>query len=415
MKSFFLILALVFMVGFGYSTQPLRKPFIQIEVDGKPVKNEEVLSIKPGQKLLVGVEMEGGRRDFCKFPDTYADIAGTAQILSRGDNGITYQLDGKNAEWKLLNEDTHFTADEFIQVKTSPNQPSAEITISDKKFPQSYLKITVNAIWQFSENGIVMKEENKAEGTLYFKVAGASDVWFSSPNIQASGIENERIHDKLNEVQTVCDSIEKDFSKLNFNGVQQKVHDLQNAIDLLKSNIDGVKAANPSYQVKVLFIGLPSDNMFNGTSALSNIKNTWLAQQTMLNDKKQTLAKLPAEATNESTGELVQIIAEYASWQNKLPENTFKVLQRHLPDLTADKVQMPGNIRSVAEEKTIANYTQTLGDFNAFLDQRIEQIPAEIQQITATLARLQAVRLFDGMLRSYFSSIAWAEWKDTRE
>ena len=52
--------------------------------------------------------MEGGRRDFCKFPDAYADITGTAQILSRGDNGLTYMLNDKKAEWKLLSENVSF-------------------------------------------------------------------------------------------------------------------------------------------------------------------------------------------------------------------------------------------------------------------------------------------------------------------
>jgi hypothetical protein len=415
MKSFFLILAMVLMVGFGYGVQPLRKPFIQIRVDGKATKNGEVLTVKPGQKFLIGVEMEGGRRDFCKFPDTYADIAGKVQILSRGKDGITYEVDGKNAQWKLLNEDIRFEADEFLQVKTTTNQSTAEVNVSNSKFSQSYLKITIKADWQFSQDGLVMKEENIAEGTLYFKVAGESDVWFSTQNIQAAGIKNELVQDKLNAVQLVCDSIEKDFFRLNFNAVQQSVHDLQNAVNTLKSTIDEVKAGNPSYRTKVLFIGLPSDNPYNDISVLSVIKNNWVTMQTMVNDQKVQLAKLPAEPSKESKDELITIITGYVNWQHQLPENTFEVLPRYFPDLTAEKIQIPGNIHFIAEEKTVSNYPQTINDLNAFLDQRIEQIPNEIQQITSTHARLQAVRLFDGMLRSYFSSINWAEWKNTRE
>ena len=90
MKSLLLLMVMmVFMVGFGYSAEPLRKPFIQVKIDGKPSKTGEILTVKPGQKLMVDVEMEGGRRDYCKFPDIYADITGAAQILSRGKDGIT--------------------------------------------------------------------------------------------------------------------------------------------------------------------------------------------------------------------------------------------------------------------------------------------------------------------------------------
>ncbi|HBY54301.1 MAG TPA: hypothetical protein DEH15_17905 [Marinilabiliales bacterium] len=178
--------------------------------------------------------------------------------------------------------------------------------------------------------------------------------------------------------------------------------------------MDEVKASNPSYKTNVIFIGLPSDHPFSDISALLAIKNIWDNLGTSLTDQKQQLAKLPAQATKESKDELVKIITIYVDWQYHLPENTFTILSRYIPDLNAEKVRMPGNIHFIAEEKTVTNYPQTVGDLNAFLDQRILDLPVEIQKINSTQTRLQAVRLFDGMLRSYFSSINWAEWQSTR-
>lgn len=415
MKGFFLILVMVLMSGFGYGVQPLRKPFIQINVDGKPSKSGDILTVKLGQKLLIGVEMEGGRRDYCKFPDTYADIAGTAQILSRGDNGITYQINGEKAEWKLIKEESQFASDKYLQIKTTSNQSNAEITVSNEKFTQTFLKITIKARWQFTQNGKTSQEENIADETIYFKVAGESDVWFSSQNIQATGIKNELVQGKLKDAQSACDSIETNFYRLNFAAVQQSIRNLQNAVNMLKSTIDEVTASNPSYKTKILFIGLPSDRPYSDISTLLIIKNSWVASQTLVNDQKQQLAKLPAEDSKESKDELVKIITAYDNWQNNLPENTLKILPLYLPDLVSEKFQLPGNIHSVAEGKTVADYSQTINDFNTFLDQRILQMPEEIQRISSTQTRLQAVRLFDGMLRSYMSSIYWAEWKNTRE
>ena len=202
MRSLFLILLMVLMNGFGYGAQPLRKPFIQIKVDGKPHKSGDILTVKPGQKLLIGVEMEGGRRDYCKFPDTYADITGTAQILSRGKDGITYQINGEKAEWKLIKEEPLFLADQYLQVKADNNQLKAEINVSNEKFSQSFLKITIKTSWQFTRNDKTTQEENVARETIYFKVEGESDVWFSSQNIQATGIENELVQEKLEDVQS---------------------------------------------------------------------------------------------------------------------------------------------------------------------------------------------------------------------
>lgn len=415
MKSLFLILIMVLMTGFGYGVQPLRKPFIQISVDGKPSKSGDILTVKPGQKLLIEVEMEGGRRDYCKFPDIYADIAGTAQIFSRGKNGITYQINGEKAEWKAIKEETHFSADEFLQIKTNNNQQTAEITVSNNKFTQTFLKINYKISWQFTQQGKSTLEENTAEETVYFKVAGGSDTWFSSQNIQATGIKNEQILEKLKEVQSACDSVETNFFHLNFIAVQQSIKTLQNAVNTLKSTIEEVKASNPSYKTKVLFIGLPSDKPYSDISLLLAIKNSWVSLEALINDQKSQLGKLPAEPTRESKDNLVKIIGSYTDWQTKLPENTFKVLPHYFSDINAEAIKLPENIRSVSEEKAITNYPQSINDLNAFFDQRIQQIPDEIQRISSTQTRLQAVRLFDGMLRSYFSSQYWAEWKNTRE
>ncbi|HAQ19212.1 MAG TPA: hypothetical protein DCR40_08270 [Prolixibacteraceae bacterium] len=166
MKGFFMVLVIVFFYNATFAVEPVRKPFIQLTIDGHPIKNSEVVTITSGQKLLVGAEMEGGRRDFCKFPDIYADIAGTAQILSRGKDGLIYQLNDSKAEWKLLSENISFTGDDFVEVKPGPQKSTAEITLSNTPFSQSFLKVNIHATWQFSQNGQTNQEENIAEATL---------------------------------------------------------------------------------------------------------------------------------------------------------------------------------------------------------------------------------------------------------
>jgi len=112
---------------------------------------------------------------------------------------------------------------------------------------------------------------------------------------------------------------------------------------------------------------------------------------------------------------LVRLIEKFNDWQFHLPENTFVTLPKYIHELNAETIQIPGNIHFVGEEKKVTDYTQSLSGFNSFLDRRIGQIQDEISKINNTQSRLQAVRLFDGMLRGYFSSITWAEWRNTRE
>ncbi len=414
MKTFFLILVMVFFANAISAVQPVRKPFIQIKVDGKLFKNSDILTVTPGQKITIAVEMEGGRRDFCKFPDTYADITGTAQILSRGKDGLTYQLNDIKSEWKILKEEIRFTTGDFVKANPTSDNSVAEISISNNKFAQSFVKVNIKSAWQFIEEGKTSLEENNAEGTIYIKVAGESDLWFISQNIQASGIKNETIFSKINLVQYACDSIESKIYKLNFAAVQQAIRNLQTSVNELKSAIDEVKTNNPSYQIKVTFLGLPSDNPFQDIEVLTNIKNSWDSQESLVNDLKQQVDKLPENPTSKSKAELIKIISLYDHWFDKLPENAFKVLINYMPDLKVGNIKLSGNLHNSNAEKSITNYSQTISDLNAFLDKRIEQVPDEVQKINSIHTRLQAVRLFDGMLRGYFSSIAWAEWKSTR-
>lgn len=414
MKTIFLILVMGLLVGMVGAVQPARKPFLQIKIDGKPSKIGDIIAVTPGQKLKIVVEMEGGRRDFCKFPETYSDLAGSAQILSRGDKGITYTLDGVKSEWKLLSEEVSYSSDNYIKINSIPNQNTAELTVTKEKFSQSFVKASVKANWQFSQDGKTNNEENVAEATIYFKMEGASDVWFTSKNIQANGMKDDRVQGKLNEVQSACDSIEKNFHHLNFSGVQQSIRNLQGSVNMLKSTIDEVKTENTSYQTKVSFIGLPSDDPYSDIEKFNAIKTNWGENAALVNDLKIKVQKLSEQPTIENKKELLGLISQYAEWLSKLPETTFKNLSDYIPEIKPENVRLPENLAGNASEKSISDYPKTLSDFIGFVDKRIEQVPNEIQLINSIHSRLQAVRLFDGMLRSYFSSITWAEWKSTR-
>ncbi len=415
MKRFFFILVMVLLSACVFAVQPVRKPFLQIKIDGKSYKSGDVLTVTAGQKLLIEVELEGGRRDFCKFPDTYADIAGTAQIMSRGKGGLTYQQGDVLAEWKLKNEVTRFVPDEFIKATIQANQSSAELVVTKSRFSQSFMKVNTKAIWQFTQGENSTLEENSAEATVYFKLAGASDVWFTTQNIQAGGMKSEPVSEKLKAIQAACDTIESNFYNMHFSVVQQSVKNLQAAVNSAKTTIDEVKASNPAYQIKVSFIGLPSDNPYQDISTLLAAKTIWNTHEMLINELKLQLGSLTNEPTVKNKADLIKLIGNYAEWQTKLDDNVSKILNRYIPEIKVEGLKMPEDIQFIAQEKKVTDYPQTIKGFHTFLDQRIQSAPEEAKKISSTHSRLQAVRLFDGMLRSYFSSINWADWKNTRE
>ena len=139
------------------------------------------------------------------------------------------------------------------------------------------------------------------------------------------------------------------------------------------------------------------------------IKTSWAALEPMVQEIQTQAGTLPEKETKEGKELLVKLIEKYVDWQYKLPENTFQILPLYIPDLKPEDIQLSGNLQFIAEEKSVSNYEQTLNDYKTFLNKRLEVAVTETQKIGTTQTKLQAVRLFDGMLRSYFSSIVWAE------
>ncbi len=415
MKTLCFFLVLVFAYSTLSAVQPVRKPFLRVKIDGKQVKVGELLTVTHGQKLKIEVEMEGGRRDFCKFPDEYADISGNAQILSRGDKGIIYEIEGKKAEWKLTSENVQFSGDKYITVEPIANQLCANLLVSKEKFAQSFIKASVKSTWQFKTGENVTQEEYSAEATVYFKVAGESDVWYLSKFIKANGIKNEVILEKLVQFQVLCDSIERNLYQLKFPLAQQNIRNLQVISGEIKNSIDEIKVANSTAKINVVISGLPSDEPYLDISMFTEIKNKWMPVDSLLTDIKQNLDRLPEQGNTESQNILAKLIRKYLDWQAKLPEKSFEHLRQYIPQLQAESIMVPPMVEKFAKSANSADYTKAKNEFGSFIEMRNQKAGSELMDINSVSTRIQAVRLFDGMLRSFFASIDWADWVNTRK
>jgi hypothetical protein len=159
---------------------------------------------------------------------------------------------------------------------------------------------------------------------------------------------------------------------------------------------------------------LPSDDPYSDIESLTQIKTNWGELEALMTDINGSLEKLTDQASPENKNELISTIGQYSDWLSKLPENTFQNLSDYIPEINSDNIKMPGNISTIASGKMISDYPKTYADYKSYIALRAEQVPTEVQLINSIQSRLQAIRLFDGMLRSYFSSINWADWESTR-
>jgi hypothetical protein len=54
--------------------QPVRKPFLFVKIDGTLYKSGDNIVVNPNQVLKITSSLEGGRKDYVKFPETYAEF-----------------------------------------------------------------------------------------------------------------------------------------------------------------------------------------------------------------------------------------------------------------------------------------------------------------------------------------------------
>lgn len=415
MKTIFFILIMVFAGSATFAVKPAGRSFVAIKIDGTSVKTGDVLTITNGQKLKIEVSLDGGRKDFCQFPATYFNPGEAPKILANGENGISYELNGKKSEWKLIGETIYFSGDNNIQINPQENKPLADLVISNQTFLQTFVKVVIKKSWLFSQDGINMREENVAEGVVYFTTPKSDQVWFQKSNVKASGRKDTLLRQKLLFVQEACDSIEHNMYDLNFQSIQQNIRKLQASVGEVKATIEAVKLNAPSSIIKVTFVGLPSDMPMNDIAPFAAIKSSWSTLESLLEEQKLAVERLGNDPATENKKELARQINIYSDWYSKLPAKMNELLAKYTPDIKEDNIKLPQNITLFGKEQPTPDYQKVLANFKEFLELRIKNVPDENRKISTVNTRIQAIRLFDGMLRSYFNSISWAEWLNTRE
>jgi len=406
-EAIFLILVFAsFQLAFGQSE--VRRPFVEISVNGKMYKNGDQITVQKGQVLNIKASQKGGRRDFVNYPDAYLKITPDIQVLSRGNDQLIYSDKNVKMEWKLLKENAAFSSDDHLTLKSNTTVPNeAEVRIGVGDFSRTYLKIDLHTTWQFSSGEEQKLERNTSNALIYFNVAGATSTWYVSKNIHALGTKDQGIADILNSIQGNIDTIEFHLTHLNYAEVQKDIRNLQIGFNSLNSRMQQARASNPAFNTEVHFTGLPSDRPIADLGVFDKLQLEWNRLGTFLFEQTSVINSGDDESLKNS-------IQKYLDWQFNLPDNWLIVMGLYLPGIKSADIVVPAKLQAVVEGKQPSD-PGSIEQFKDFLSQRAQNVESEKQQIAQTKNKLQAVKLFDGMLRSYFSSLNWIEWENIRE
>ncbi len=391
----------------------VRKPSVEVFINGKMYENGDEITVQKGEMLEVRVSQKGGRRDFVNYPDNYMKMTPDLQILKKGVNGLVYVNKGTKSEWRLLSEDAIFSSDEQLTIKENTSAfNEVSVRVGGGDFSRTYLKINLNTVWQFTTGNEQKLEQNDSEAYIYLNVTGSTEIWFASKNIHVAGTKDEGIKEKLNFIQNNFDTIESNLIHFNYVQVQKDIRNLQSNVNLLSSYLQQLKSNNPAFRIEIHFVGLPSDRPINDLNVFERLQLEWSRLNTFI----QQEVAIMNDASTGNTEKLKASMQKYLSWQYGLPENWIAVMELYLPQINSEKILVSPQLQALIEDNQESkDIGSSLELIKAFFNQRIENIDAETKQIVQTKNRLQAVKLFDGMLRSYISSINWAEWENTRE
>ncbi|MGQ7869728.1 hypothetical protein [Sunxiuqinia sp. sy24] len=414
------VFALFMLVTLGqlFSAQPLRTPFIEMFIEGKRIVDGSEINVNKGQQFTLLTQIKGGRADFVQFPDTYADLGDDDKIISRSYNKLIYEKDGVVHKWEIIDEDIDLESDTKIKLLVNNelvNKQQTDVFIPVDKVEKTYIKVKVTTTWSYDNGTSTTTEQNTAESLIHLNIQGNTNEWFATPNIRAAGAKEEQVEEKLQAIQTSYDKIEMLLNTFEFTSMMGEIQQLRSTVGQLEDRIEYLVANEPTKHSDIFFIGLPSDQAISDIDDFRTLSTAWNDLEELVKKqqiKLHTITKADDKLTRRN---LLGLIKPFISWEEALPGNAEALLQYYANDFNWENTNIRTFLAFNPAEERINNIEQSLVDFQRFLDNRAENIEAEKQKIQYALTRLQAVRIFDGMLMGFFSSLNFARWQNTRK
>ncbi|WP_321286658.1 hypothetical protein [uncultured Sunxiuqinia sp.] len=400
------------------AAEPFREPFIQLFIDGKLMESGSDFEVNKGDQFTLLAQLKGGRSDFVWYPDTYFDFSSDTKIISKGNKKIVYQEGDQVKTWELLSENVEFESDNKIKleiVQELANKQVVEVTIPAGNIEKSYIKVTIVSTWQFTEGDTTRLEENTADAIIHLDINGNENEWFATPNIKASGFKSNSIEDELKGIQSSFDKIEDLLTNFDFPSVQAEIRNLQSLMRELETQVRKIEAETPTNATDIYFKGTPSDEVIKDISSFKELAEDWNELETIIEEQADELNKLEQSGDKIKRRDLLSLIKPLIKWQESLPSNAESLLNTYTKDIDWTDVIVQSALSFDPEKDRINKLDLAMNDFKEFLSRRTQQIQVEKKKINYASTRLQAVKIFDGMLLGYFSSINFAKWENTRE
>jgi hypothetical protein len=414
----------------GFAADPVRKPFVELSINGQTIAPGGKAEVRPGEKVKVIAVLRGGKRDYCSMPEKYANIGQNTEIVSKGDDGMFFTIQGGaqfRGDWKLANETATFSSSGEVFIEQLPQQgikqTEAFITLPKSGLGQTYLKVKANTLWKYQRTTPAgttnTEEENTGEDTFYLVLSGATGSWYSSENIVVSGTDNFSVRNKLDQVQHFYKEIEAALKAKNMNGAQMHITNLKTSLNSLKSEIERQKRENPSFECEVSLLGSPTDLVMNDLNKLQKLGDLWKIQYDIASGNTLKINQILLNKQIGLTNNIMKsVIKNYLDWASPIPSDYTDLVSAYNPSQMLGFFVLPAKVLSwnaeAAEDASILKDQvmgiQMLSELRKFYQERTQKSVEERKLIINTQNSLLPVKAVDTQLKGYFSGLSWLKW-----
>ena len=419
------ILPLLFLVIYsfnGFTADPPRTPFVVLRVNGKEYAPNAEISVRSGERVQVEAVLMGGKRDYCSNPDKYANVGKNTVIESKGENGMTFNINGGQfrGDWKLANEKATFTSGPEVVITPTPAgnlNRSAKVEFKPGNYSKVFFKVNSVANWHYVRVTPAGKteqdEKNEGAATFNFVIEAKAGVWFSSNNISASGTEDVSIRSNLTRIQEAYNQIEKALIAKNFSSARMQLGNLKTSLGELQKLIDKAKEKDPKFSCDVTLIGLPTDLPMQHIGKLEALSAKYkegfdISQANAIEINKMLLNK----QMNFSANILRSVFKNYINWGTSIPTGAEDLLSVYDPKNIFTPLDLPRKVLSWYEDanndagvlKDQANNIKNLSSLRDYYQKRVDGFVKERQALTNIIKELNPVKEInaeaDGVVRS---------------
>ena len=430
MKNFLVILILLLPLKFLAQTEPPRKPFVVIRVNGTEYSENAEINVRQGERIKVEAVLLGGKRDYCSNPNKYANVGKNTVIETSGENGMSFNINGGQfrGDWQLTSETAKFTSGEKVKIElVTTNQKvqrEAYLQIPQGDYSKVFLKVQSQTKWHYVRNTPAGKTEqdetNEGTATFYLVIKQESGSWYSSANIIAKGKEDFSIRNKLDDIQRFYKLIEDYLKKKDFKNADMQIGNLKNSISSVKKLIDEKKQKDPSFTCEVTFVGLPTDISMEHLNKLNAMSLKWKENYDISQANAMKINEMLLNTQMQfSANVLRSVFKNYINWGTSIPTGAEDILTIYDPNNIFGPIDIPRKIMSwytEAEEdagilKDQATAIKNMSELREFYLDRTKRFVDERKKLTEIINELKPVETKNNELKSYFSGLGWAKWR----